>query len=99
MRGHIPNIYVLTRPLSSRANEAIASWPLEEMTAAFEVVQETVREQIILAHLRYAQTAGVTTDALVLGVEGCVSNRYVDDSGETVNRIVASHAFTTAEGK
>ena len=65
------------------------------------MVQEAVREQIKLAHLRYDQTIVVTTDASVLGVGGCVSNRYIDDSGATINRIVAvaSHAFTTAEGK
>ena len=71
MRGHIPNLSLLTRPLSSRVNEAIASRPIEEMKAAFAVVQDAVkkteetsvssaflavREQINLVHLRYDQT-------------------------------------------
>ena len=80
MCGHIPNISVLTRP-SSRVNEAIASWPLEEMRAAFVLVQDAVRGQINLVHLRYNQTIVVTTDTSVLGVGGSVRNRYVDDSG------------------
>ena len=94
MRGHIVNLSVLTKPLSSRVNEPIASWPREEMQVAFELVQEAVRTQINLAHLNYEQTIVVTTDASVLGVGGCVSNRYRNESGEVVNRIVtvASHA-------
>ena len=64
-------------------------------------MQEAVRNQINLARLNYEQTIVVTTDASVLGVGGCVSNRYRDESGELVNRImaVASHAFIEAEGR
>ena len=60
-----------------------------------------MKNQINLAHLNYDQTIVVTTDASVLGVGGCVSNRYKDESGEVVNRIVAvaSHEFTDAEGR
>ena len=71
------------------------------MQAAFDLVQEAVRNQINLAHLNYEQTIVVTTDASVLGVGGCVSNRYRNESGKIVNQIVAvaSHAFTEAEGR
>jgi hypothetical protein len=101
MRRHIPNLSVLTKPLSARVNEPVALWPLEEMQVAFNVVQEAVRGQVNLAHLRYDQTIVVTTDASVLGCGGSVSNRYVDEEGETCTRVVAlaSHAFTDAESR
>ena len=54
-----------------------------------------------MAHLHYDQLIMMTTDASVLGVGGCVANRFKNESGEIVNRIVAvaSHAFTDAEGR
>ena len=101
MRNHIPNISLLTKPLSSRVNEPVSGWPLEEIRSAFEAVQAAVANQIDLVHLDYTKTVVVTTDASVLKVGGCISNRYVDESGETINRIVsvASHAFTDAESR
>ena len=96
LRCCILNLSILTKPLFARVNEPVASWPVDEMQEAFNLVQEEVKNQINLAHLHYDQTIVVTTDASVLSVRGCVSNRYQDESGEIVNRIgaVASHAFT-----
>ena len=65
------------------------------MKIAFENTQLVMKEQLPLGHLNYGQTIVVSADASVLGVGGCLGNRYVDSDGEVVNRVVAcaSHAF------
>mgnify|MGYP007125724151 CR=1 FL=1 len=58
-------------------------------------------DQLNLARLDYSLPIVVSTDASVLGVGGCIANRYHNEDGEEVNRVVgcASHAFTEAESK
>ena len=71
------------------------------MRLAFAATQEATQKQLHLAHLDYTQTIVLSTDASVLGVGGCLANRYLDEDGEVVNRVVAcaSHAFTAAESR
>ena len=101
MRRFIPGYSALAQPLSSKVNTPPAKWPRDEMRAAFEVMQEAVQVQLSLAHLDYAHAIVVSADASVLGVGGYVSNRYLNEDGEEVNRVVAcaSHAFTAAESR
>jgi hypothetical protein len=100
MRRHIKDISSITKPLSMWVNEPVSAWPTEEMQIAFQRTQEAVSSQLRLAHLDYNKAVVVSADASVLGVGGCLSNRYVDD-GETITDVVAcaSHAFTAAEAK
>jgi hypothetical protein len=69
------------------------------MTRAFDVLQQAVVDQLSLAHLDYSLPIFLTTDASTLGVGGSLENRYRDEEGNEVRRVVAcaSHAFTPAE--
>ena len=99
MRRFIPQYSTLAQPLSSQVNLPPASWPREEMTRAFDVLQQAVVDQLSLAHLDYSLPIFLTTDASTLGVGGSLENRYRDEEGNEVRRVVAcaSHAFTPAE--
>ena len=70
MRRFIPGYSTLAQPLSSKVNTPPAKWPLAEMKAAFEVMQEAVQGQLGLAHLDYTKAIVVSADASVLGVGG-----------------------------
>jgi hypothetical protein len=101
MRRFIPGYSTLAQPLSSKVNTPPAKWPLVEMRRAFELMQAAVQGQLGLAHLDYKRAIVVSADASVLGVGGYVANRWLDEDGEEVNRVVAcaSHAFTAAESR
>lgn len=101
MRRHIPNLSTLTKPLSTWVNEPPSAWPRKEMRESYDQTQVAVSNQLQLAHLDYNKAVVLSADASVLGVGGTLSNRYIDEDGETVTDIVAcaSHAFTTAESK
>ena len=60
------------------------------MRIAFEKTQNAMKEQLHLGHLNYGQTIVVSAYASVLGVGGCIGNRYVDSNGE-VDRIRRKH--------
>jgi hypothetical protein len=101
MRRFIPRYSVLAQPLSSQVNVPVGAWPRKSMEVAFEVLQQAVQDQLSLAHLDYTLPIVVSTDASVLGVGGCLANRFVEQDGTVVNRVVAcaSHAFTEAEAR
>ena len=101
MRRHVVDAAILMKPLSAQVNVPVSEWPVEEMQSAFVATQQAVRDQLHLGHLDYGQTIVVSADASILGVGGCLGNRYMDEDGEVINRVVAcaSHAFTEAEAK
>ena len=101
MRRHVFKYSELAKPLSAQQNTPVGAWPRDEMVRAFHILQEAVQSQISLAHLDYALPIVVSADASILGVGGCLANRYRDEQGDEVTRVVAcaSHAFTEAESR
>jgi putative transposase len=99
MRRHIPDLSTITRPLSAELNNPIAAWPMASMNEAFTRTQAAVAAQLSLAHLDYSKPIVVAADASTLGVGASISNQYIDELGELIERVVAvaSHAFTGAE--
>jgi hypothetical protein len=96
MRNFIPNYSSLAKPLSCQVNNPVAEWPRTEMERAFAEVKRATANQLSLTHLDYEVPIVVQSDASVLGVGGCLINRYPD--GDRVVGCV-SHAFTEAESR
>jgi hypothetical protein len=96
MRNFIPNYSSLAKPLSQEVNKPVAEWPRATMQEAFSDLKQAAARQLKLSHLDYDVPIVLQTDASVLGVGGCLINRYPEG-----DRVIgcASHAFNDAESR